>query len=125
MRADGLHRRLSGNMGYKPMAYKRTAKSADKLAGKAWKIQGESSDGKVVTLGRYDTEESAKSDQTRILEDGFYRKLKIVYTPPPPGQNPVVPGKEAEAELKEPAEADIPIDEDLVEAPESDTDVSE
>ncbi len=103
------------------MAYKRTTKSGDKSAGKAWKIQGESSDGKIVTLGRYDTEESAKVDQARILEDGYYRKLKIVYTPPPSTPGAAAAAKADDEDAVEVAD-DLPVDEDLAEVPETDID---
>jgi len=64
------------------MTYKRSAKG-DKLPGKEWRILAESADGVVVTLGKYDTKESAESDRARIAEEGFYRNLKITYSPPP------------------------------------------
>lgn len=78
------------------MSYKRGAKSQDKTVGKAWRILGESIDGKQVILGKYETEESAKADMARILEEGFYRKIKIAYSPiePKPGE-----AEEAEAEV--------------------------
>lgn len=79
------------------MSYKRGAKAADKGQGKAWRLQGESTDGKVVTLGKYDTKESAESDRARIEEEGFYRKLKIIHTP-------IIPKPE---ELAEPVEAEV------------------
>ncbi|MBN2563871.1 MAG: hypothetical protein JXQ75_23395 [Phycisphaerae bacterium] len=64
------------------MAYRRGSKSQDK-PGKLWHIQAESSDGVVVTTGKYDTEEGAKADYSRIVEEGFYRKVEVVFTPPP------------------------------------------
>lgn len=76
------------------MTYKRNVKG-DKLQGKEWRLLAESTDGVVVTLGKYDTKESAESDRARIAEEGYYRKLKITYSP-----TPVKPaeGEEAEAE---------------------------
>jgi len=118
MHAEVADRPASVDRDQTAMAYKRTAKSGDKQAGKAWKIQGESSDGKIVTLGRYDTEESAKSDQARILEDGYYRKLKIVYTPPPSTPGAVAAAKVGDEEAVD----DLPVDEDLAEVPETDVD---
>lgn len=73
------------------MSYKRGAKGQDKALGKAWRILAESTDGLVVTLGKYDTKESAEADKVRIEEEGFYRKVKITYTPIEPK-----PGEEAE-----------------------------
>ena len=64
------------------MSYKRGAKSQDKLVGKDWRIQAESVDGLLVTLGKYDTKEGAETDMARIEEEGFYRKPTITYTPP-------------------------------------------
>jgi hypothetical protein len=112
------------------MSYKRGAKAADKGLGKAWRVLGESTDGKVVTLGKYETKESAEADKTRIEEEGFYHKLKITYTPievkpeelvepavaevveerRPRGRRPAVPvEEEEEIKLPEPDdEADVP-----------------
>jgi len=80
------------------MTYKRSVKG-DKLPGKEWRILAESSDGVVVTLGKYDTKESAELDRARIAEEGFYRELKITYSPPPvkPAEGDVA---EAEPERK-------------------------
>ncbi len=46
---------------------------------KVWnyRISGKSSDGTTVTLGRYDTEQQAKTDYENWLKEGFYRNLKI------------------------------------------------
>jgi hypothetical protein len=42
-----------------------------------WRIRGRSSDSQIVTLGKYDTQNEAKLDHDKIIEEGFYRNVKI------------------------------------------------
>jgi hypothetical protein len=42
-----------------------------------WRIRGKSSDSQMVTLGKYDTEKDAKADHERLLEEGYYRNVKL------------------------------------------------
>ena len=42
-----------------------------------WRVRGRSSDSRIVTLGKYDTEAEAKADQARIIGEGFYRDVKV------------------------------------------------
>jgi hypothetical protein len=37
-----------------------------------WRVRGRSSDRRLVTLGKYDTENEARADHDRILREGFY-----------------------------------------------------
>ncbi len=62
---------------------------------KVYRVEAESSDGVVVTLGRYETKESAESDSRRIVEDAYYTNVNIIHTPPP---EPEPEEGEAEAE---------------------------
>ena len=68
------------------MAYNRNLKDRDAPPTKQWRVQGVSTDGVTVTLGRYDTEASAELDRTRILDGGFYKKVKIVEPPELPAE---------------------------------------
>ncbi len=65
------------------MAYGRSSKGQDKPP-KSWSIQAKSGDGVTVTLGKFETEESAKADHSRIVDEGYYQKVEIIFTPPPP-----------------------------------------
>ena len=49
-----------------------------------FRIVGKSRDGRVVTLGRYATEEAAKPDLARFVKDAFYTDLKLNHIPQPP-----------------------------------------
>ncbi len=63
---------------------------------KVWRfrIRGISGDGTTVTLGRFETEDEARAEYDRLVEEGYYRKLKVSpLDPPPPPPEPatVVP----------------------------------
>jgi len=66
------------------MAYQRNTKDPDEPPGKQWRVQAESNDGLVVTLGKYDTQATAETDFNRIVEEGFYQKPRIVSPPEEP-----------------------------------------
>ena len=55
-------------------------------APKVWRfrIRGVSGDGTTVTLGRFETEEEARAEYDRLVEEGYYRKLKVSPVEPPP-----------------------------------------
>ncbi len=58
---------------------------------KRWTIEAVSSGGQKVVLGRYETEEQAQVDLTRIVDERFYTKAKIIEAklpPPPPPDAP-------------------------------------
>ncbi len=42
-----------------------------------WRVRGKSSDSKIVTLGKYDTESEAGADRERIIREGFYRNVRV------------------------------------------------
>lgn len=42
-----------------------------------WRIRAESSDGLMVTLGKYDTEAEAKAEYDRIKKDKSYRNVTL------------------------------------------------
>ena len=42
-----------------------------------WRIRGRSSDSQIVTLGKYDTENEARVDHDKIVEEGYYRNVRI------------------------------------------------
>ena len=42
-----------------------------------WRIRGKSSDSQIVTLGKYDTEAEARVDHDKLVEEGYYRNVKI------------------------------------------------
>ena len=42
-----------------------------------WRIRGRSSDSQIVTLGKYDTQDEARVDYDKIIEQGSYRNVKI------------------------------------------------
>ena len=50
-----------------------------------WRILGRSSDGTVVTLGKYDTQDEAKVDHEKILAEGYYRNVKLEQITPASG----------------------------------------
>jgi len=58
-----------------------------KVEPKRWAIRGQSTDGMMVTLGRYETEEEAKDDLVALTKEGRYRDMEIlkldVPDPPP------------------------------------------
>lgn len=49
-----------------------------------WRVRGRSSDSRLVTLGKYDTEADAKADHRRIVSEGFYRDVSIEEIKPLP-----------------------------------------
>ncbi len=53
---------------------------------KVWRfrIRGVSGDGTTVTLGRFETEEEARAEYDRLVEEGYYRNLKVRPVEPPP-----------------------------------------
>lgn len=53
-----------------------------------WRVSGRSSDGKVVTLGKYDTEKEARADHERLIQEGFYRNVKTEEIPAAPVPDP-------------------------------------
>lgn len=83
------------------MAYNRNLKDRDAPPTKTWRVQAVSTDGVTVTLGRYDTEASAELDRTRILDGGFYKKVKIVEPPELPDEPEEGEGGEESKESKE------------------------
>lgn len=42
-----------------------------------WRIRGRSSDGQIVTLGKYDTQNEARVDCDKIIKEGSYRNVNI------------------------------------------------
>ena len=44
---------------------------------KLWRVRGESSDGLVVTIGKYDTETAARADAEKAATVEFYRNIKV------------------------------------------------
>jgi hypothetical protein len=42
-----------------------------------WRIRAQSSDGMMVTLGKYDTEAEAKIEYDKVLKDKSYRNVSI------------------------------------------------
>jgi hypothetical protein len=42
-----------------------------------WRIRGKSADNQIVTLGKYDTQDEATVDYDKIIQEGFYRNVKI------------------------------------------------
>ena len=44
---------------------------------KYWRVRGTASDGLTVTLGRYETEEEARADSSRLAVGGAYRNLVV------------------------------------------------
>ena len=42
-----------------------------------WRIRGRSSDSQIVTLGKYNIQDEAQVDYDKIIEEGFYRNVKI------------------------------------------------
>lgn len=63
--------------GGKPTA-KRGRPTKEPPPPKIWRLEGASPEGMRVTLGRFTTKEEAEPELERLLEDGFYEKLKIV-----------------------------------------------
>jgi hypothetical protein len=57
---------------------------------KHWRLRGTATDGLTVTLGRYETEEEAHADSTRLALGGTYRDLVVQPIPakPSPEANP-------------------------------------
>jgi hypothetical protein len=56
---------------------------------KLWRVRGIAADGLTVTLGRYETEDQAKSDRDRFVREGLYREIRVDAIPPRP--EPVIP----------------------------------
>jgi len=44
---------------------------------KRWRLRGTAADGLTVTLGRYETEEEACADSSRLALGGAYRDLVV------------------------------------------------
>ena len=44
---------------------------------KRWRVRGKASDGLLVTLGRYTTEEEARADCEKIVSEGVYRDVRV------------------------------------------------
>ena len=42
-----------------------------------WRIRGRSSDSQIVTLGKYNTQNEARVDYDKIVQDGFYRNVRL------------------------------------------------
>ncbi|MBI4582067.1 MAG: hypothetical protein HY718_20390 [Planctomycetes bacterium] len=42
-----------------------------------WRIRARSSDGQMVTLGKYGTEAEARADHDRIIKDKSYRNVSL------------------------------------------------
>ena len=42
-----------------------------------WRIRGRSSDSQIVTLGKYDTQDEAQVHYDKIIEEGFYRNVRL------------------------------------------------
>ncbi len=52
---------------------------------KRWRVRGKApSDGLVVTLGRYDTEDEARNARDALARDAIYRDLTVEAIIPPP-----------------------------------------
>ncbi len=51
---------------------------------KLWRVQGKASDGLVVTLGRFETEEQAKAEAERLVADAAYRDIVVQAIVPAP-----------------------------------------
>ncbi|HOB74411.1 MAG TPA: hypothetical protein PKG54_07785 [Phycisphaerae bacterium] len=68
---------------------------------KVWRfrIRGVSGDGTTVTLGRFETEEEARAEYNRLVEEGYYRNLKVrpVDPPPPPAESETISGPASKA----------------------------
>ena len=71
---------------------------------KIWRfrIRGVSGDGTTVTLGRFDSEEEAQAQYDRLVDEGYYRKLKVrpMDPPPPVPVEAAPPAKPAEPNKK-------------------------
>ncbi len=57
-------------------------------APKRWRVRGTATDGLVVTLGRYETEEQANADRDRLVREGVYRDVHVDPIPPAPEAGP-------------------------------------
>lgn len=44
---------------------------------KRWCVRGKASDGLMVTLGRYLTEDEARADCEKIIKEGLYRDVRV------------------------------------------------
>ncbi len=55
---------------------------------KRWRVQGKATDGLLVTLGRYDTEEEARAECARIVAEATYRDVIVqpIAQPPAPAE---------------------------------------
>lgn len=56
-----------------------------------FRIIGTSTDGMVVTLGRYRSRPDAETDYNRFVKERYYRNLKICELDPPPPPPEVAP----------------------------------
>ena len=73
---------------------------------KVWRfrIRGVSGDGTTVTLGRFESEQEARAEYDRLVEEGYYKKLSVKPIDPPPPA-PVVDPKAPPAPPVPPAPA--------------------
>lgn len=58
-----------------------------------WRVRGKASDGLLVTLGRYLTEEEARTDCEKFVKEGTYRDVRV--DPITPVSPPAQPAPEA------------------------------
>lgn len=49
-----------------------------------WRVRAKSFDSKIVTLGKYDTEDEAKADRDKIVKEGYYRNVRVEQIKPKP-----------------------------------------
>lgn len=72
---------------------------------KLWRVQGKATDGLVVTLGRFDTQEQANLEAERLISEAAYRDVvvqAIIPTTPPEGtaSAPLTPGRSLPPHVK-------------------------
>jgi hypothetical protein len=48
-----------------------------------WRVRGKASDGLLVTLGRFLTEEEARADCEKLTKEGAYRDIRVDPIEPP------------------------------------------
>jgi hypothetical protein len=58
-----------------------------------WRVRAKSTDGTIVTVGRYATEEEARTDCEKVIREGFYRDVMV--DPIPQAVDPARPPAEA------------------------------
>ena len=49
-----------------------------------FRVRGENRDGETVTLGKYNEEREAKSRYDELVEEGYYRNLRVQHIKPKP-----------------------------------------